>query len=306
MEFVKAISLLFVLLVGGLLPGSLWGCACGCGVFDVGTSSMFQTQPGGMAWVEYDTMNQNRNWSGSSASSANNNSDKQILTNFFTFGHEFMLTRSWGFMVEVPYWNRYFKTTDDNGDVVGFTHNAMGDLRLKGIYSGFSDNMSTGLTFGLKLPTGDFTYPNFDPDTEIGTGSTDFLLGLYHLGEIPHSNWDWFAQTQGDLPMLHYSGYDPGSQIDAVVGVYYDAWKIGAVKIAPLAQIIGSHRWSDSGTLADAPDSGYSRVLLTPGLEYDTSRIRVYFDVGFPVYQYTTGNQLIASELFKLNIGYHF
>jgi len=297
----------FILGFGALVPRSVGACACGCGVFDVGTSSMFQTHPGGMAWVEYDYMNQNRNWAGSSPSSANNNSDKQILTNFFTFGHEFMLTREWGFMVEVPYWARYFKTdVPGEGDVQGVEHNAMGDLRIKGIYTGLSENMSTGVTFGLKLPTGDFTYPNFDADTEIGTGSTDFLLGLYHLGEIPHSNWDWFANAQGDQPMLHYSGYLPGSEIDAVVGVYYDAWKMGHTKIAPLAQIIGSHRWSDSGTLADAPDSGYSRVLLTPGIEFDTWRLRIYADVGFPVYQYTTGNQLIASELYKLNIGFHF
>lgn len=303
---VLRILLIFTLGIGALAPRLVWACACGCGVFDVGTSSMFPEHEGGMAWVEYDNMNQNRNWAGSSPSSANNNNDKQILTNFFTFGHQFMLSRSWGFMVEVPYWDRYFKTdVTGEGDVQGFTHNAIGDLRLKGIYSGFSDDMSTGLTFGLKLPTGDFTYPNFDADTEIGTGSTDFLLGGYHLGMIGHG-WDWFANVQGDQPMLHYSGYLPGSEIDAVLGAYFDRWRIGSVKIAPLVQMIGSHRWSDSGILADAPDSGYSRVLLTPGVEFDMGSLTVYTDVGFPVYQYTTGNQLVASELYKLNIAYHF
>ncbi len=42
--------------------------------------------------------------------------------------------------------------------------------------------MSSGLSLGVKLPTGDWTYPNFDRDTSIGTGTTDLLLGGYHLG----------------------------------------------------------------------------------------------------------------------------
>ena len=298
--------LTLVIMVNVVMPVSVWACACGCGVFEVGTSSMFPTHPGGMIWTEYDYQDQNRNWAGSSPSSADNNGDQKILTNFFQIGAQYMINRQWGIMGELPYWNRFFKTVDDSGNVDGFTHGAVGDIRLRGIYSGFSDDMSTGLTFGLKLPTGDYTYPNFDPDTEIGTGSTDVLRGTYHFGEIPRSNWDWFANANGDLPVLHYSGYVPGSEIDAAAGVYYDAWKIGTVKVAPLAQVVGSHRWSDSGTLSNAPNSGYSRVLLAPGLEFDTARIRVYADVGFPVYQYTTGNQLVASELFKLNVGYHF
>src|ERR1017187_4738786 len=292
----------FLLLVNVVAPGSVRACACGCGVFDVGTSSMFPTHPGGMVWTEYDYQNQNRNWAGSSPSSADNNGDKTILTNFFQVGAQYMFNRKWGIMGELPYWNRFFKTSDDNGNVDGFTHNAVGDIRLRGIYSGFSGDMSTGLTFGIKLPTGDYTYPNFDPDTEIGTGSTDLLLGVYHFGEIPRSNWNWFANADGDLPVLHSSGYVPGSEIDAALGLYYDAWKIGKIKVAPLGQIIGSHRWSDSGALSDAPNSGSSRVFLAPGVEFDTARVRVYADVGFPVYQYITGNQLVASELFKLNI----
>jgi hypothetical protein len=259
-----------------------------------------------MAYVEYDYLNQNRNWSGDSPSSADNNSDKKLLTNFFTVGYQYMFDRSWGVNAQLPYWNRYFKTTDDSGNVVGFTHNAIGDIRLQGIYSGFSPSMSSGLTFGVKLPTGDFTYPNFDADTEIGTGSTDLLLGVYHMSEIPNSNWDWFADALADQPVLHYSGYVPGSEIDAVLGGYYDGLRVGRLKIAPLAQVIGSHRWSDHGTLAFVPGSGYSRVLVAPGVEFDLAPFSLFADVGFPVYLHTTGDQVVASQFFKLNFGYHF
>ena len=39
--------------------------------------------------------------------------------------------------------------------------------------------MSTGLIFGVKLPTGDWKFAGFDRDTEIGSGSTDVLVGGY-------------------------------------------------------------------------------------------------------------------------------
>jgi len=298
---------LSVMMLGVLFaPNALWACACGCGVFEVGTNSMIPTHPGGMIYTEYDYLNQDRNWSGTSPSNADNNPDKKLVSDFFSISAQYMFNRSWGIDGELPFTDRFFKTTEDDGQVEGFTHSAMGDIRIRGIYSGFSPSMASGLTFGIRLPTGDYTYPNFDPDTEIGSGSTDLLLGGYHMGEIPNSNWNWFLTGEGDQPMLHYSGYSPGTEIDAVVGGYYDGWNVGAIKIAPLGEIVGSYRWSDSGTLADAPDSGFKRILLTPGIEIDTQRFKIYADVGFPVYQSMNGNQMVASEYYKLNIGYHF
>jgi hypothetical protein len=32
-----------------------WGCACGCDIFDVGTSAMFPNHPGAMIFVDYDS-----------------------------------------------------------------------------------------------------------------------------------------------------------------------------------------------------------------------------------------------------------
>ncbi len=268
---------------------------------------MFPTHEGGMVFLEYDYQNQDRNWSGTSPSSADNNSDKKILTNFFTLGYQYLFNRQWGVMGEFPFWNRYFKTTDDNGNVVGFDHSAVGDIRIRALYTGFSDTMTTGINFGLKLPTGDYTYPNFDPDTEIGTGSTDLLLGGYHVDSLTSDfHWNWFTNAELDQPILNAGGYRPGSQVDAALGVYYNHGYIGSYKIAPVVEVRDTYRWRDSGTLAHAPDTGYERILLGPGLEVDKLNWRVYADVGFPVLQNVNGNQLVASELYKLNISYHF
>ena len=157
-----------------LTPTPSLACACGCGVFDVGTGKMMPTDVGGTVWLEYDFMDQNQNWSGMSSAPAGNNPDKRIATNFLTAGVQYMFSRSWGVEVEVPYWGRTFKTETDDpnpGDVQSFNHSALGDVRVKGVYTGFSDDMSTGITFGIKLASGDFTYEIFDRDTSIGTGS---------------------------------------------------------------------------------------------------------------------------------------
>ena len=78
------------LLVGVLAPSVVHACACGCGVFDVATSSMFPNGQGGMAFLQYDYQDQNRNWSGTSQAPGANNDDKEIETHFATLGLQYM------------------------------------------------------------------------------------------------------------------------------------------------------------------------------------------------------------------------
>src|ERR1039458_6436185 len=83
-------------------PGAAFACSCGCGVFDVGTSSMFPVGTGGMAFLNYDYQDQNQNWSGNSSAPAANNGDKEIETHFATIGLQYMFNSSWGAQVELP------------------------------------------------------------------------------------------------------------------------------------------------------------------------------------------------------------
>jgi hypothetical protein len=290
-----------------LIPSVSWACACGCGIFDVGTSSMFPSGQGGTVFVDYDYMDQNRNWSKTSKAGSNDNADKEIRTSFINAGAQYMFDRSWGIQVELPYDDRYFKTTDDNGDIVSFPHSAVGDMRIRGIYTGFSQDMSTGLTFGFKVPTGDWTYPDFDRDTDLGSGSTDALLGAYHRGAVTSDNsLSYFIQDNLDQPFLTQGGYLPGTENDAAAGIYYNGFSVAGVKVTPVGEVLNSYRSRDRGWAANTPNSGYDRVLLSPGIELDYKRVMVYFDVGFPVYQYMNGDQLVASALYKVNVSYMF
>jgi hypothetical protein len=292
----------------GFLPAAAFACACGCGVFSVGTSSLFPGGSGASAYLEYDYLNQTENWNGTSSAPASQNEDRNIRTGFYTVGGRYMFNRDWGISVQVPYWNRLFVTELDNGSIGGFHHDALGDIRVLGMYTGLSDDMSSGLMFGVKLPTGDYTYPNFDRDTAIGTGSTDLILGAYHQSMLgADGTWNWFVQGQWERAVATRDSYRPGDELDAAAGVYYNGWTFGATsQIAPVLQLIVSDRLHDSGVNADPANSGYQRLLAAPGIEYDSGNFRIYADIEVPVYQNTHGNQLVAPRAYKLIMAYSF
>ena len=201
---------------------------------------------------------------------------------------------------------------------MSYRHNAIGDIRVLGNYTGFSPDMSTGLSVGLKLATGDWTYPNFDRDTSIGTGTTDLLLGGYHLGTISVDNHlKWFVEALFDRAFNTREGYRPGNETDVAAGLLYDGFQLGnSGKLSALLQVIGSDRLHDSGVNADPPNSGYQRVLLSPGLEADLGKWRFYADAEFRVYHYAnaapsvategTQGQLVAPVLLKFIVSYSF
>jgi len=297
------------LAAASIVPSLGLACACGCGIFDVGTSSMYASHAGAMVFIEYDYLDQSHNRSGTSSASAADNADKAIRSSFMTVGGQYQFNRSWGLTIELPYWHRYFQTTDEaSGDIVDFKHGAVGDIRIKGTYTGFSADMSTGLTFGLKLANGETDFPGFDADTQIGSGSTDLLLGAYHLGRLrADQRWAYYVQGQGDLPLAHLGNYRPGAEAVAALGVYYEGWNFSSgMKLSPVAQLRAVYRGQDGGADGDPENTGYQRLLVSPGIEIARGKLRVYADVALPLYTNARGNQLFASELWKLNVSYHF
>ena len=300
--------LLALLLTIILQPGTAMGCACGCGIFDVGSSQMLPSQPGGMLTLEYDFQNQYHNWSSNSSAPAQNNDDKTLRTSFVTAGLLYMFNSSWGASLDVPFANRYFARNNDDGDLVSNSWNSLGDIRIKGIYTGFSKDMSTGIDFGLRLPTGNWTYNSVDRDSQVGSGSVDFLVGAFHRQKLTSDNqWSWFAQIESDLPAFTQGGYRPGFEIDGAAGIQFNGWSAGREKFRPMLQVKASERTSDSGPAAANPvASGYQRVLIAPGVEFEVHPFKVYADIEIPVFEHVTGNQLVAPALFKVSVGYMF
>jgi hypothetical protein len=310
-------------------------CACGCSVFDAGFSGMPQEDDhGGRVWLEWWHSDQSNLMAGTSTISHDANVDKHIVTSWYSIGAQYMFNRDWGIMARLPYASRQFDTVGDDG-LDHFHVNDFGDLEVTAMYTGFSKDMSTGLIFGVKLPTGNYTANGFDRDTDLGTGSTDLIIGGFHRGMITGDNaWQYFTQIRGLIPFLYRSSinpdtgtqefYKPGYQIDGSAGIVYNNGYniLGFDKIAPLVQVIGSHRVRDGGEFSDPLNSGFDRLMIAPGIEFtkvlDEANKRVakfYFDVEVPVYYRvnaalsadgTVIGQLTAPIMYKAIASYNF
>lgn len=304
-----------------LAPALSWACACGCDIFDVGTATMLASEPGGVIFLEDDYQNQDQNWVGSHAAPASANSDKEIATHFGGVGFDYQVNGTWGITVKAPYWKRLFRTdtgTPGAADVMDFRHDGLGDVRISGRYTGFSPDLTTGITVGLKLATGDWTHPNFDRDTSIGTGTTDLLLGGYHLGMLSErGRLNWFAEALFDRPFNARDGYRPGNETVLAAGMVHSGVPLGQRgSLAMLLQVIGSYRLHDSGVNSDPMNSGYKRVLVSPGVEAGFGHWKYYADAEFRVYHYAnaasspaaegTQGQLVAPVLLKVMVSYHW
>jgi hypothetical protein len=306
MKFSKIFSAALLLFV--LFSNEVLACASGCGVLNVGTSSLIPNGEGGIAFLQYDQMNQTRNWRNSDKSSGHNH-DKRIETQTVTAGMQYMFNRDWGIAVRAPLVTRYVKNLPHSGNMTYTRHSDIGDIRVNGIYSGFFDDMSTGITFGLKLPTGATNDKNFERNQQIGTGSTDTILGMYHIGNFGKSNFGYFAQGSWERPFTRHLGYTPGYEISAATGIFYNAGQFGiAKKVAPILQFMGSKKGQDSGWADPShnPNSGYTQIFFAPGIEVTIDQFKIYADVEFPVYRYVNGNQLVPQNLYKVILGYVF
>ncbi|WP_201767132.1 hypothetical protein, partial [Bradyrhizobium sp. STM 3809] len=128
--------------IGTLTPMPANACACGCSVFDVGGGLLPQEDDhGGRVFTEWWHSDQNRNWIGGSKGPSDANSDKQVRTDWFTVGLQYMFNRDWGVMVRIPYVNRSF-TTDTNfpndpSTPQTFKSRSFGDVEVMGMYTGF-------------------------------------------------------------------------------------------------------------------------------------------------------------------------
>jgi len=295
-----------VLVLAGafLTPAAALACACGCNVFTVGSRWWMPTSSGFSAFLQYNYMNQTRNWGNWQSAPAEANQDQEIRTNFYTLGLQYMADRDWGVMVEAPVWNRYFRTIDDGGNSASANHTAFGDVRVLGMYTGISEDMSTGIQFGLKLPTGSYNQSLLDRDTQIGTGTTDLLLGGYQMGE--ESGWGWYAQAMWQHPLYAREGYRPGNSFDVMTGFHYDGL-LNSLSIVPMLQLTGSFRGMDSGENADADNTGYARVYVAPGIELVAgNHVTLYGDLRIPLITHVRGVQLVAPALVNLVMGYSF
>ncbi|VVC85713.1 hypothetical protein [Sideroxydans sp. CL21] len=304
-----------------LVPAPVFACACGCGIFDVGLPGLPVSGMNDQVSLQYAYMNQNQNHSGSSNAAGALNPDQQIKTEYYNLYGQHMFNRDWGIMAMVPFWQRSF-TTDTNG-TPGVTDAAAGvtpgienanvrrlsDIRVMGMYTGFDADMSSGLTFGLKLPTGTTTAsPLLDRDTEPGTGTTDLLLGGYKMGYIG-KEFGWFSQGTYRHALNTYQSYKPGDSLNVTAGVTYNGLT-GTTKVIPMLQVNAQWRGSDQGggdAIYGNVNSGYRNLYIAPGVMVNLTRhLQANASIYIPAYRFSNGNQLVPQWLGNAGITYMF
>jgi hypothetical protein len=185
----------------------------------------------------------------------------------------------------------------------------LGDVRLVGRYqlSAVVDPLkpaSSGLTFGLKLPTGRFDLANAQGDKaerslQPGTGTTDLILGGYYHQKLTEHDAVWFAQGQYQHALNTRDNYRPGAQLGLDLGIRKG---IGA-KLGLLAQLNYVHKRADHGSEAEPESSGGRFLYASPGLSYAlTSATQVYMFYQAPLQRHVEGVQLTARRALVLGM----
>jgi hypothetical protein len=295
---------------GGFLTAAALGLALsaaaradtGCRLCILGLDTLLPQTEGSSLSLAYELADQNRNWSGSSSAPAADNTDKLIRDAYYTAGGRFAFAPNWHVQIDVPFVARTF-ITDAAGPVETFRHAAFGDVQLTGHYSGLLEDGSLELAFGFMLPTGDTGYASFPGDLQIGTGSTDAVLGLSYERKIAE-DWTWSGEAAWIKPFAGSHLFKPGSEIEAAFSLSYSGFAIGDVRIVPSLQASASTITKDAGADADIVNSGGNRIALSPGLEVSFKGWSLAGEVSFPVYRYMRGNQLVAHREFKLVLSY--
>ena len=167
---------------------------------------------------------------------------------------------------------------------------------------------TSGVNFGLKLPTGKTDVRNADGDLaertlQPGSGTTDAVLGAYYSQSLPLRSLSWFVQGLAQLPLNSHEEYRPGNRLNLDTGVRRDVGD----RLGLLLQLNALLKYRDRGDQAEPEDTGGKFLFLSPGVSYAFTRgVQVYGFVQLPLYQDVNGVQLVARHAVAVGLNVRF
>ncbi|RDD82287.1 hypothetical protein DVJ77_07655 [Dyella tabacisoli] len=301
-----------------LLPTFANACStCGCSLNSDWSSQGYATSTGLHLSLREDYFDQSQLIRGTSTVSrsafqypTDSEVQRKTLNRNTLLGADYNFSRYWGLSLQLPYTNRHHETIA-GGDTDVSTSNAhgIGDLRVLARYQGLSDDAGIGLQFGLKLPSGRFKQdfdagPQagqlLDRGLQLGTGTTDALVGIYKFGYLSPSV-GYFGQAMAQIALDARDHFRPGNSLNINFGLRY----LDAGRFTPQLQLNLHSEQRESGNLADRPNSGATLAYLSPGIGVKiTKRLDAFAFVQLPVYQRVNGLQLEPRRLWSVGAQY--
>lgn len=233
-----------------------------------------------------------------------------------TYDHAF--DADWGVAASLPLVEReHFHIHNHRGAALpeAWDFRAAGDLRLlarRRLWSSESKDApslgSSGVNFGLKLPTGRYKLRNdagalAERSLQPGTGTTDVLLGAYTAHSLPLKDLSWFAQGLLQQPLNTRDQYRPGRRVGLDAGLRYDLDDRWSLMLQ--ANLVLKGR--DRGIAAEPADTGGASLWLGPGASFALTRdVRLYGFVQAPLAQRVNGVQIVARRTAVLGVSAMF
>ena len=294
---------------------SLACSSAGCTLNSDWTTQGINASEGTRFDIRFDYFKQNDYRSGSKSVSRDdvNASGTEVqdstINRNLTLGVDHSFNRDWAINVQLPVFSRSHGTYGSGYPVLEDTSSSkgIGDIRVTTRYQGLMADHSAGFTFGLKLPTGE-TNDTFksgaplDRGLQLGTGTTDLLLGGYHLGNINH-NWDYFAQASLQIALNTHKEFRPGNGLNASAGVRY----MGFESFIPQLQLNTRIEKRESGAQADIANSGATLLYISPGITVPVNKqMQAFGFLQVPLYQRVNGYQIEPNVLLSAGLRYSF
>lgn len=311
---------LATILLLGAWAEPLLGCgACGCSLNSDWASQGYTAMAGFRVDLRQDYFNQDQLRAGTKAPARSSfafPNDQEVqqetLNRNTTLTLDYFSGKAWGLNLIVPYFNR-FHTTIAPGDTEVSTsrRQGLGDIRVTARYQGLAEDQSFGVQAGFKLPTGSRdqafsggpqTGSPLDRGLQMGTGTTDFLFGVYKNGSLG-GDWGYFSQAMGQVALNSRDGFRPGNAVNANLGVRYT----GNPVVAPHLQLNVRMEARETGENADNANSGATLTYLSPGLTIQAGpKAQFYAFVQVPVLQRVNGLQVEPRSIFSAGVHYTF
>jgi hypothetical protein len=267
------------------------------------------TEPGARFDLRYEYINQDqpragRDKVGVGEIPAHHDEVQTVNRNYFATV-DYGFNDSWGASVTLPAVDRkhrHIHNHEGEAEEEAWDFTELGDVRVLGRYQFPAVQNDpeklrfSGVTFGLKLPTGKYDVANDEGEVaerslQPGTGTTDLLIGAYYREALPLANSSWFIQAQAQLAMNSRADFKPGKQLGIDLGYRYDA----SDKLGLMLQLNYHVKDRDDGAQAEPEDSGSRNLSLSPGVSYAFAKgAQIYAFLQKPIYQSVNGVQLTA------------